>query len=106
MNLGAFEELVLLAACALGDDAYSIAVRDALIEQTEQAVSISAVHTTLHRLEAKGFLRSRMGGATPERGGRRKRLFEVTPAGQAALADARAVRERLWRLLPGTAFGT
>lgn len=99
-HLGEFEELVLLVTCLLYDEAYGVAVQEELARQAGRRVSISAVHSALHRLEAKGFLRSAMGGATPERGGRRKRLFVVTPAGREALRAARAVRERLWQLIP------
>jgi DNA-binding PadR family transcriptional regulator len=99
-HLGEFEELVLLIVAALYDDAYGVAVKEALEAHAGRASTISAIHSALHRLEKKGFVRSRMGGATNERGGRRKRLFNVTPAGHAAVVEARRLRERLWGLLP------
>ena len=101
--LGEFEEVVLLTVAVLGSGAYGVAITDELEQQTGRSVSISAVHAALHRLEEKGMLSSRMGDATAERGGRRKRLFTVTVLGSRTLHDIRAVREQLWNsILPNT----
>jgi DNA-binding PadR family transcriptional regulator len=94
--LGEFEEIVLLTVAVLHEGAYGVAITDELDRQTGRSVSISAVHAALHRLEEKGMLSSRMGEATAERGGRRKRLFTVTVLGSRTLHDIRATRERLW----------
>ena len=94
--LGEFEEVVLLTVAVLGEGAYGVAITDELDRQTGRSVSISAVHAALHRLQEKAMLSSRMGEATAERGGRRKRLFTVTALGSRALHDIRAVREQLW----------
>jgi len=94
--LGEFEEVVLLTVAVLGEGAYGVAITDELERQTGRSVSISAVHAALHRLEEKAMLSSRMGDATAERGGRRKRLFTVTVLGSRTLHDIRTVRERLW----------
>ena len=102
--LGEFEEIVLLTVGVLYDDAYGIAIMEEIEKQTGRAVHISAVHSALHRLEEKGFVSSRMGEATQERGGRRKRLFTVSVAGQKALKGAKALRNRLWQLIPDIAF--
>lgn len=99
-HLGEFEELVLLIVCVLYGEAYGVAVQGAICEQTGRAVKISAVHSALHRLERKGYLTSWVGGATEERGGRRKRFFVITDAGKAALQGRRAMREQLWNLMP------
>ena len=104
-DLGALEELVLLAAAALSDEAYAVAIRDEIKRQSGRNVNISSVHTTLHRLEKKGFLVSEMGGATRERGGRRKRFFTPTNAGLEALRDARAMRTKFWKLIPDLKTG-
>ena len=98
--LGEFEEVVLLTVAFLGEGAYGVTVTQEIEQKTGRAVGFSSVHTTLQRLEAKGFLRSQMGGATAERGGRRKRFFTVTAAGRKALVDVRQVREELWEALP------
>jgi PadR family transcriptional regulator, regulatory protein PadR len=94
--LGEFEELVLLTVAILGQGAYGVAITDELDRQTGRAVSISAVHAALHRLEEKSMLSSHMGDATAERGGRRKRLFSVTALGSRKLQEVREQRNRLW----------
>jgi PadR family transcriptional regulator PadR len=102
--LGEFEEVVLLTVGVLYNDAYGVAITEELERQSGRPVSISAVHSALSRLQEKGLVSSRMGGATAERGGRRKRLFTVTVAGNRALQDIRELRNNLWNLIPKTAF--
>ena len=94
--LGEFEEIVLLTVAVLGSGAYGVSITDELESQTGRSVSISAVHAALHRLEEKGMLTSRMGDATAERGGRRKRLFSVTILGTRTLQEIRTMRNNLW----------
>lgn len=98
--LGEFEEVVLLTVAILDEEAYGVSVTQEIEQKTGRMVGFSTVHTTLQRLEEKGFLSSRMGGATAERGGRRKRLFTVTAAGRRALQDVKQVRTELWNALP------
>lgn len=99
-HLGEFEELILLTVGILYDQAYGVAVMNALEKHTGRSVKISAVHAALHRLEKKGYLTSWVGGATSERGGRRKRFFEITGSGKATLLARRQMRERLWDMIP------
>lgn len=70
--LGEFEELILTMVGALGDDAYGAAIADEIESKLKRGVNLSAVHVTLYRLEDKGYIKSSLGGATKERGGRRK----------------------------------
>ena len=86
--LGDFEQLVLLALVRLGPDAYGATVRREIEQRAGREVSISAVYTTLERLEQKGLTRSWVGEPTGERGGRRRRHFELTPLGARSLRDA------------------
>ena len=86
--LGEFEQLILLALMRLGPEAYGATVRREIEEHAGREVSISAVYTTLDRLERKGLVRSRIGAPTPERGGRRRRHFELLPLGAQSLRDA------------------
>jgi PadR family transcriptional regulator, regulatory protein PadR len=81
MELGEFEYVVLSAAATLGEEAYGAAIRRAIEERTERVCSVGALYTTLDRLEGKGLVRSWMADATPERGGRAKRMVRVTPKG-------------------------
>ncbi len=103
-HLGEFEELILLIIVLLKEDAYGLAIRSALHEQANRTVTIGAVHGTVNRLEKKGLITSRMGGATEERGGRRKRLFKITAAGRKALLGARDTRVYLWGQIPELAL--
>ena len=98
--LGEFEEVVLLTVAILGEDAYAVTVTQELEQKTGRSVGFSTVHTTLQRMEDKGLLSSKMGGATAERGGRRKRFFAVTAFGRKALQEVKQVREELWNALP------
>jgi DNA-binding PadR family transcriptional regulator len=98
--LGEFEELVLLTVGILYDDAYGLAMVDELERQTGRSVMISSVHKALVRLEDKGFLKSRMGGATQERGGREKRLYSFTQAGVKVLQRSREIRNTMWDQVP------
>jgi PadR family transcriptional regulator PadR len=98
--LGEFEELVLLTVGILFDDAYGLALVDELEKQTGRSVMISSVHKTLVRLEDKGYLKSRMGGATEMRGGRDKRLYTLTHAGKKVLSESKEMRNAMWKQLP------
>ena len=90
--LGEFECLLLTAAARLGEDAYGASIRQEIESATGRRCSIGALYTTLDRLEAKGLLKTWMGEATPQRGGRSKRMVRVTPKGiQAATAFYGAV---------------
>src|SRR6185295_3740845 len=88
--LGDFEQLVLLALVRLGPDAYGATIRREIETRAGRELSISAVYTTLQRLEQKGLVRSRMGDPLPERGGRRRKHVELLPAGARALKAAYA----------------
>ena len=98
-RLGEFEELTLLAVRALGKATYGVAVLQFVEEATGRKVSIGATYAALDRLEAKGFVRSVMSAPEAVRGGRRKRMFTMTPAGLRAALELRRVRERIWRAI-------
>ena len=103
-NIGEFQEIVLLAVGILYDNAYGLLIKDEIEKQTERKVTLSTVHAALNRLEDKGFLTSRLGGATKERGGRPKRLFKVTAYGKRALEECRTIRNGMWDLVPKVAW--
>ena len=85
--LGEFEYLMITAAAGLGDKAYGAAIREEIEQTTGRKCSIGALYTTIERLEKKGLLTTWMGEATPERGGRAKRMVRVTPKGVKAAKD-------------------
>jgi PadR family transcriptional regulator PadR len=95
-RLGEFEELLLLAVQALREDTYGVPIQQYLERTAGRRVSMGAVYAALDRLERKGLVRSSMGESTPERGGKRKRLFSVTSLGRRTLKDVRRVRDRIW----------
>ena len=98
-HLGALEELTLLIVASLGPDAYGAAVQKGLERHGGRKIALGAVYGALERLERKGYLASAVGEATPQRGGRRKRLFAQTAEGRRALREIRQTRERLWRMV-------
>ncbi len=83
--LGELEHIILLALIRLGDDAYGVTVRQEIETRTGRSVSIGATYTTLDRMEAKGYVKSRVGEPTVQRGGRAKRHFAITARGAAAV---------------------
>jgi PadR family transcriptional regulator PadR len=105
-NLGEFEELVLLTAATLGEQAYGVSVMQYIIKETGRSVNISAVHEVLKRLERKGYLKSKMGGATTERGGRRKRYFVMTSTGKKTLEEAIRLKIQLYKRVPSFSMKT
>ena len=104
-KLGDFEEVILLLVGILDQEAYAFRIAKEFEVQTTRNVSIGAVHSTLNRLGEKGFLTSEMGAATAERGGRRKRIYTITAAGERALKDSRDLRVSLWSQYPALAGG-
>ena len=104
-RLGDFEETLLLLVGILGEAAYALKTAEEFESQTGRAVSIGAVHSTLSRLEGKGFLTSEMGQATAERGGRRKRIYTITAYGRQALVASRDFKMSLWQQYPSLGLG-
>lgn len=98
--LGEFEELVLTMVAALQEDAYGAAINDEIEQSVGREVTLSAVHVTLYRLEDKGYIQSKVGGATKERGGRRKRIYTITSAGLTILRSMKEARINLWKMVP------
>jgi DNA-binding PadR family transcriptional regulator len=94
-NLGEFEQLVLLAILRLGNDAYGMRIRREIEERAERPTSIGALYLTLDRMEQKGFIKSALGEATSERGGRAKRFFSVNPSGREALRKSLVAVRRM-----------
>lgn len=100
--LGELEQVVMLATLRLGEEGYGVTIQEAIARATGRDLTLGTVHKTLTRLEAKGFIVSRLGESAPYRGGRRKRHYKVTPAG---LRTVRASLNSLRRLAAGLAVG-
>jgi PadR family transcriptional regulator len=97
--LGEFEEIVLLVVGLLGENAYGVGIRSEIVKQCKRSVNIGAVHTALHRLEAKGFLKSFFGETSFVRGGKRKRIFQLTASGIRTLRTNQQLRTHMWNEL-------
>ena len=97
-NLGELEQLVLLGLVRLGDGAYGVTLREEIRARTGRDLSLGAVYKTLDRMEQKGFVAARLGEPTPERGGRRKKLYKVRPQG---LRELRGALEATRRMMEG-----
>src|SRR5882672_3307889 len=104
-TLGEFEELVLLMVAALHDEAYGVIILENLEERLKKKVNISAVHMALKRLSDKGFLQSRYGGITADRGGRRKKYYSITALGKRVLDNQYSLRTSIYKQIPKISFG-
>ena len=93
--LGEFEQMVLLAILRLGPRAYAVPIREEIEEHARRSVTRGALYTSLARLESKGLLKSRMSDPTPERGGRSRRYYQVSPAGVTAVRQSQEALARL-----------
>lgn len=100
-KLGEFEELVLLTAIALREDAYGVEIKRELEGRLGQRVSVGSIQTSLKRMEQKGFLTSRFGEASKVRGGKRKRIYTATPYAHKVLSEIQQVRLGLWATISG-----
>src|SRR5690242_7778243 len=100
--LGELEQVVLLATLRLNGDGYGVSIKDAIHKATGRDLTLGTIHKTLVRLEAKGYVDSRVGEASPHRGGRAKRHYRVTPDG---LKILRASMRALKRMAAGLAVG-
>jgi DNA-binding PadR family transcriptional regulator len=104
-GIGNFELMVLLAVAQVGEDAYGVPVARMLKEKSGRAVLLGSVYAALARLEAKGLVRSVMGDATAERGGKAKKYFRMTAKGVREIRDTQKTFYALWRGLPALEGG-
>ncbi len=94
-HLAELEQLVLLALLRLGAEAYGVAIAEEIEARSGRPASLGSVYKTLIRLDTKRLVATRLGESTPERGGRRKRYYQLTPAGQAALRTSLGAIQRM-----------
>lgn len=99
-HLGEFEEIVLLTVAILNGEAYGISIINEIEGRLKRHVSLGAIQTVLKRLEDKDLLKSAFSEATNIRGGKRKRLYEITSAGKQILQKTKAQRNSLWEAIP------
>ncbi len=100
IQLGALEELILLTVMLIEKEAYGVRILNEIYQRTGKRHTIGSIHSSLIKLEEKGFIDSNEGGATKERGGRRKRYFKPTPQGFEVLVEIKQVRDNYYSLIP------
>jgi PadR family transcriptional regulator, regulatory protein PadR len=100
IQLGEFEEIVLLAVGVLHGNAYGVTIKDVIEEHLDREVTIGSLQITLRRLESKGFLKSKEGESNEKRRGRPKLYFEITAYGKKAIEYSKESRDQLWNALP------
>ena len=89
------EQIIILALIRLGEKAYGMKIRREIADRTGREISIGAVYTTLDRMEKKGYVSSRIGDPTPERGGRAKKYFRLEAKGEEAFNERRALIKKM-----------
>ena len=100
-QLGEFEELVLLTVIVLQEEAYGVEIKRELENRLDTTLSVGSIQSALKRMEEKGFLNSVFGEATPQRGGKRKRIYSATLYAHKVLTQIKEVRAGLWASMPG-----
>ena len=99
-KIGALEEMVILLAAAMQEEAYAVSIRREYERRTFNEISVPAIHTVLKRLEEKGLLKSYDSPPTKERGGRKKRIYKITNAGYQLVSELKSQREAIWSVIP------
>lgn len=94
------EEIILLAVYQLGEHAYGVTIRERVEFMLGKSLSVGAIYIPLERLAERGLLASRFGDSTPERGGRRKRYYSLSPQGLLALREIKRLQDTLWSRMP------
>jgi len=95
-SLGELEHLLLLAVMRLGEDAYGVPIRREVEARTGRSVSSGSIYPTMDRLEGQGLVESEVSGPFGERGGRSRKYFALTPAGEAILLNAHSMYASMW----------
>ena len=98
--LNDLDEMILTLVATLKENSYGAFITIEIEQWIGRKVALSAVHVTLYSLEDRGYIKSIIGGATNERGGRRKRIYSITNAGLAVLRSMKDTRTEIWKLVP------
>ncbi len=104
-SIGEFEELVLLTVASQHDQAYGVSIKESLEETLNKKVNISAIHVALKRMSDKGLVKSRFGGITRNRGGRRKKFYIITALGKRTIDQQYQIRTKIYHSIPKISFG-
>jgi DNA-binding PadR family transcriptional regulator len=100
------EEIIMIAIWKLGGNAYGVSIRDKVIELSKQNIVYGTLYNSLEYLIRKGYVSSKKGDPTPERGGKSKTIYSITNEGEIALQKTRELQEQVWQDMPKFKFGT
>lgn len=103
LQLGTLEEMILIILL-MKDETYGFEIAIEYKNQLDQTISLPAIHVVLKRLEKKGYVSSRMGAPTPERGGKSKRLYQATTKGYETARSLQHKRTEIWKTIPKLNF--
>ena len=103
--MGGLELVAMLAILRLDNSAYGVAISREIAEVTGREVALASIYVTLERLASKGLVVSELGATSPERGGRAKRYFSLTPRGRREVREAQRALTNLWQDVPSFAGG-
>ena len=94
------EELELLAVWRRKENAYCVPIKKLLVQSTGHEWPFGAVYDPLDRLEKKGFLEFYLSKPAAKRGGKRKRIYILTPNGIMALIEIKTITDEVWDGIP------
>ena len=100
------EEIILIAICRLGGSVHGAAIRDEMTELSQKEIVYGTLYNSLEYLIRKDYVTAVKGEPTPERGGKRKTIYSITPEGKAALIDTRKMHDKLWKGMPNLRMDT
>ena len=98
------EELVLLTIWKMRENAYGVALKRKIKDETGKDIPYGTLYFLLDQLTVKEYVSKIAGEPTPERGGRRKTFYKITPEGQEALKAAMEMYQKVWGNVDGLAF--
>ena len=98
------EEICLVAIWLLKDNAYGVNIRKKIKELTGSSIILGTLYNMLEQIMSKGYVSSRKGEPTFQRGGHNKIYYSLTKDGEIALQKARELHKKLWSDVPGNAF--
>lgn len=101
-TLSRSEETILLTILKLGEGAYGVSIREQIYQDTGQKWSFASIYTPLDKMKRKGFVSKIKGNPLPERGGKSRYFYEVTPSGIQSLVELRESQQKIWSGIPDT----
>jgi PadR family transcriptional regulator PadR len=98
------EEMILLAVFKLEEGASLVKIREQLTASTGHGWTVGNVYVPLDRMNRLGYLESRVGDPTAQRGGKAVKFYRLSKKGKDALMELRKVHNKLWAGIPEMAW--